>query len=191
MNNKALNLVIFGLVCAILSVVLSTASLALIPKSQPFWILCLDLLSTLADLGLTIMLYRAIKAFFPEQSLISIATAGIAVFILMPLWFGFKIFVFEGSFNLSLPINSLYLNLFDNLLHKLIDPSVTYFTKTLFAESLVTEHFFTYVLTLLTDLTHFIVIPLIPFILMFQNILRGTEVYQFSSFEEETHEPQL
>jgi hypothetical protein len=109
----------------------------------------------------------------------------------MPLWFGFKIFIFEGSFNLSVAVNSLYLALFDNILHQLIDPTVLYFTKTLFAEADVATNFIKYLLTFLTELTVILAIPLLPFVLMIQNILRGTEVYQFNQLMEEPHEPKL
>jgi len=191
MNNKALNHLILCLTAALISVALTTMTLALIPQKEVILILSIQFIGALMDLMVAFWLYQFIKELFPKQSNWSIMTAGISVFILMPLWFGFKIFIFEGSFNLSVAVNSLYLALFDNILHQLIDPTVLYFTKILFAEADVATNFIKYLLTFLTELTVILAIPLLPFVLMIQNILRGTEVYQFNQLMEEPHEPKL
>lgn len=191
MNNKALNHLILSLTAALISVALTTLTIALIPQKETVLILSVGFISALMDLMVAFFLYFFIKELFPTQSNWSILTAGISVFVLMPLWFGFKIFVFEGSFNLSVAVNSLYLALFDNVLHRLIDPTVLYFSKTLFAEADVATRFIEYVLTFLTELTISVAVPILPFILMIQNLLRGTEVYQFVPVQEENNEPKL
>jgi len=191
MNNKALNHLILSLTAALISVALTTLTLALIPKKEVLLILGLDLISALMDLLVALWLYFFIKECFPKQSNVSILIAGISVFVLMPLWFGFRIYIFEGSFNLSVAVNSLYLALFDNVLRRLVDPTVLYFTKTLFADAEVAPRFIQYLLTILTELIQILAIPLLPFGLMIMNLLRGTEVYQFAQIQEKTDEPRL
>lgn len=191
MNNKALNHLILSLTAALISVALTTLTLALIPKTQVLLILGLDLISALMDLLVALWLYFFIKECFPKQTNMSILIAGISVFVLMPLWFGFRIYIFEGGFNLSVAVNSLYLALFDNVLRRLIDPTVLYFSKTLFAESDVVYRFAQYLLAILTELIQVLAIPLLPFGLMIMNLLRGTEVYQFAQIQEKIDEPKL
>lgn len=191
MNNKALNHLIISLLAAVISILLSTLSAVLIPENQALTLVGIKFLSAIADLLVVIYLYLTIKTFFAHQSWISIVVAALGAMAVMPLWFGFKIFVFEGTFNLGGAVISLYVAFFDNLLHKIVDPSVLYFSKTLFSEAAVLEHFIEYVLTILTEIINFVAIPLFPIIFMISDLLRGNEVYQFSKQEEEADEPKL
>ena len=113
MNNKALNHLILCLTAALISVALTTMTLALIPQKEVILILSIQFIGALMDLMVAFWLYLFIKELLPKQSHWSIMTGGI------------------------------------------------------------------------------LAIQLLPFVLMIQNILRGTEVYQFNQLMEEPHEPKL
>jgi hypothetical protein len=191
MNNKALNHLIISLLAAVISILLTTISVILIPDNQILLLMGIQLINALADFMIVVYLYLTIKTLFTHQSWISIISAGVGALVLMPLWFGFKIFVLEGTYNLGTAIISVYLLIFDNLVTKLVDPSVVYFSKTLFSEAAVPEYFLRYVLTLLTEFINFVAIPVFPIILMIKDLMRGTEVYQFTKPEENNDEPKL
>jgi hypothetical protein len=107
---------------------------------------------------------------------------------MIPVWFGFRAYVFDGTFEINRSINSLYLAYFSNVMDKVIGQTVIYFSGTLFAEEAVLEHLILYVFSFLSDLISYILIPILPFILMTKDLLKGNEVYYFSKQEEETED---
>ena len=191
MNNKALNHLIISLLAAVISILLTTISVILIPDNQILLLMGIQLLIACVDLLVVIYFYLTIKSIFTHQSWISIVVAAFGALALMPAWFGFKLFVFEGSFNLATAFISLYGLFLDNLVTKLYEPTVAYFSSTLFTEANVPEFFLRYLFTLLTEIINFVAIPLFPVILMIRDLMRGTEVYQFSKPEEVIDEPKL
>lgn len=182
--NKALNHLILLLGAAIAGLAFTAIAVILIPSEKIIEQSAVMLLSAIADLFITIYLYWFIRDLFPKQSKVSAITAALATIVLMPLWFGFKLFVTEGGFNLTVAVDHLYLTFIDNLLAKVITPTVTYFSKTLFEENAVLEHMAEYGLHVLDDLIVWVLVPLSPLILMTRDLMRGHEVYRFGNPEE-------
>ena len=191
MNNKALNHLIVCLSAALISILLTTLSIIVIPDTQVLLEMAIRLGSVFADFIVVIYLYLTIKLFFRHQSKISIITACIATLIIMPLWFASKTFIFEGSFDLGAEVFAMTAGMIDNVIAKLLDPSVAYFSKTLFSEANVPEYLIRYVLSFLADFIMILAIPFGPIVLLMKDLFRGTEVYQFGKADEEPNESKL
>lgn len=191
MNNRALNHLITCLLAALISILLITASIILVPDKQILLEMTIKLGAACADFVVVIYFYLTIKDFFAHQSRIAIITAFVSTLIIMPLWFAFKTYIFEGTFDLGAEVFTLTMAIIDNVSAKLIDPSVAYFSKTLFSEANVPEYLFRFVFTFVTAFITILAIPFGPFVLMIKDLLRGNEVYQFGKAEEESDEPKL
>lgn len=188
MNKKALDHLIITIAAAIASLIFTTISVTLIKEEQELYRSLLAFLSACCDGIVFITLYQSIRSFFKDQTPVSIIVAALLSFVMIPIWFGFRAYVFDGAFEINRSINSLYIAYFNNVLDKVIDQTVTYFSVTLFAEEAVFEHLVLYVFSFLTDLISYILIPILPFIMMTKDLLKGNEVYHFSKQEEETED---
>lgn len=188
MNKKALDHLIITLAAAIASLIFTTIQVTLIKSEQELVKTALVFLSACSDGLLLINLYLSIRFFFRSQTTVALIVAAVVSIVMTPLWFGFRAYVFEGAFEINRSINSLYVAYFNNVMDKVIDQTVTYFSVTLFAEEAVFEHLLLYVLSFLGDVISYILIPILPLILMVKEILRGNEVYRFSKEEEETED---
>jgi len=105
------------------------------------------------------------------------------VFII--LWTVFKQYVVEGSFNILFGLDYLYLSFFDNLNKLIIRSILTYFGFTLFSATDVINQMIIFTLKLLTNTIAIVIIPFIPGILIFRDLLRGNEEYKFTKEEQE------
>lgn len=191
MNNKALNHLIFSLTAAVAGIVLTTLSMTLIKENRGNLWLALLFMSACADTLIAIHFYKAIKEIFRKQATKAVFIAGLAALILMPLWAAFRLYLFQGDFSVTSAVSTMYLSFFANLSRKIVDQTVTYFSVTLFAQADVLGYFTRYVLILLTDFTALIMIPLLPFILVINDLIKGDDVYQFTNPKDDQDEPKL
>jgi len=192
MNQKTLNRLIIALSASVISIALTLIIVTTISKEQVLLTLLINLLSVIADAVIMIALYYAIQAIFPHKTVPSILISAIGVVIILPLWYGFKLFVFEGDFNLGVVFNSLYVLYINNFMEKIFNAITTYFGVTLFTAPDVVTQFFTFLLKLLTDTIHYVLVPIMPIILIIRDSIVGNEEYQFNNeVTEKEHDPLL
>ena len=181
MNQKTLNRLIIALGACMVSIALTLIIVTMISKEQGLLSLLINLLSVIADAVIMIALYYAIQAIFPHRTIVSVFTAAIGIIIILPLWYGFKLFAFEGDFNLGVVFNSLYVMYVNNFIVKIVNALTTYFGLTLFTSPDVVNQFFTFLLKFLTDSIHYVLIPILPIVLMIRDSIVGNEEYQFNN----------
>ncbi len=185
MKNKTLNHFIIAFSACIISLGLVTVSILWIPKEQILLQLTLTLLSAIADAYVLITFYNAIKGFFSRNSEIGLWVAGIVVFLLMPVWIGFKLYVFEGDFNLAVVINTNYLNFFDNFMVLILEKLTSYFSTTLFNAPDVLNQLVIFSLEFMDNAIIYFFIPILPLILIIRDLFSGNEEYKFTKEEQE------
>lgn len=181
MNQKTLNRLIIALSACVISVAFTLINVVMISKEQVLLTLLINLLSVIADAVIMVSLYYAISAIFSHKTVASVLISAIGVVILLPLWYGFKRFVFEGDFNLGVVLNTLYVLYINNFIIKIINGITTYFGVTLFNAPDVVTQFFTFLLKITTDTIHYILIPILPIILIIRDAIVGNEEYQFNN----------
>ncbi len=185
MNNKTLNHFIIAFSACMISLGFIAISIFWIPKEQIFLQLTMALLSAIADVYVLITFYTAIKGFFSKNKEIAYWVAGVVVFLLMPVWIGFKLYVFEGNFDLAVVINANYLRFFDNFMVKILGKLATYFSTTLFNAPDVFNQLIIFSLQFMHNVLVYFVIPILPLILIIKDLFSGNEEYQFTKEEQE------
>ncbi len=192
MNQKTLNRLIVALSACLISLAFTLINTTMITKEQVLLLLLINLLSVIADAVIMIAFYFAIQAIFPHKTTVSVLISALGVVVILPLWYGFKLFIFEGDFNLGVIFNSLYVLYINNFLEKIVKGITTYFGVTLFNAPDVVNQFFTFFLKITTDIVNFLLIPILPIILAIRDAIVGNEEYQFNNESiEKKHDPEV
>lgn len=185
MKNKALNHLIYALLAGFASIGFTAISILLKNIDRFYVDLILVLLSSMMDVGLLFFIYVAIKSLFNKDSEIAIWIAGLSTIVISILWLTFKIYVFEGIFDVLEAVYRLYLSIFYRLTYDVWDVITTYFGVTLFAATDVINQMVIFTLTIIRNIIAVIVVPILPGILVFRDLLIGTEEYKFTKEEQE------
>jgi len=185
MKNKSLNYLIYALLAGFASIGFTALSILLKNIDRFYVDLILVLLSSMMDVGLLLFVYVVIKSLFNKDSEIAIWIAGLSTIVISILWLTFKIYVFEGIFDLLEAVYRLYLSIFYRLTYDIWDVITTYFGITLFAATDVINQMVIFTLTIVRNIVAVIVIPFLPGILVFRDLLIGTEEYKFTKEEQE------
>jgi hypothetical protein len=185
MKNKTLNNLIFALLACFASIGLTALSI-LIKNIDRFYVdLILLFISSFMDICILIFIYNAIKSIFKKNTDLSIWIAGLSTILVSILWLTFKIYVFEGIFDVLEVIDRIYISIFSRMNYDVWEVIVTYFGITLFAATDVINQMVIFTLTILRNLIIVILIPLLPVLLVFRDLLNGTEEYKFTKEEQE------
>lgn len=185
MKNKTLNHLIYALLAGFASIGFTALSLLLKNIDRYYLDLIFLLLSSLMDVAILFFIYTAIKSSFKKNSELSIWVAGISMIIFSILWLSFKLYVFEGIFNILEASYRLYLSILDRFNYDVLDVIVTYFGITLFAATDVINQMVIFTLTITRNIIASLFIPLLPGIMIFRDLLNGTEEYKFTKEEKE------
>jgi hypothetical protein len=185
MKNKTLNYLIFALLACFASIGLSTLSILLKNIDRYYVGLILVLLASFVDACILIFIYISVKSFFSKKSEFSVWIAGFSMLVISILWLTFKIYVFEGIFDVIEASYRLYLSILNRLNHEVWDVIVTYFGTTLFSATDVINQMVIFTLTIARNIIAVVLITLLPGILIFRDLLNGTEEYKFTKEEQE------
>jgi len=185
MKNKTLNHLIYALLAGFASIGFTALSLLLKNIDRYYLDLIFLLLSSLMDVAILFFIYTAIKSSFKKHTELSIWLAGISMIIFSILWLSFKLYVFEGIFNVLEASYRLYLSILDRFNYDVLDVIVTYFGITLFAATDVINQMVIFTLTITRNIIASLFIPLFPGIMIFRDLLNGTEEYKFTKEEKE------
>jgi hypothetical protein len=185
MKNKPLNHLIFALLACFTSIGLTALSILLKNSERYYLNLIFLLLSSMMDLGILFFIYTAIKSIFKKHSELSIWVAGLSTILISILWLSFKLYVFEGIFDVLEASYRLYLSILDRINYDVFDVIVTYFGITLFAATDVINQMVIFTLTISRNVIAFILVPLLPGFMIFRDLLNGTEEYKFTKEEKE------
>jgi len=185
MKNKTLNHLIYALLAGFASIGFTALSLLLKNIDRYYLDLIFLLLSSMMDVAILFFIYTAIKSSFKKHTELSIWVAGISMIIFSILWLSFKLFVFEGIFNVLEASYRLYLSILDRFNYDVLDVIVTYFGITLFAATDVINQMVIFTLTISRNIIASLFIPLFPGIMIFRDLLNGTEEYKFTKEEKE------
>jgi len=185
MKNKALNHLIFALLAGFASIGFTALSLLLKNIDRYYLDLIFLLLSSLMDVAILFFIYTAIKSSFKKHSELAIWVAGLSMVVFSILWLTFKLYVFEGIFDVFEAIYRLYISILYRLNYDVWDVIVTYFGITLFAATDVINQMVIFTLTISRNIIDSLFIPLFPGIMIFRDLLNGTEEYKFTKEEKE------
>lgn len=183
MKNKTLNYLILVLLTCIASIGLTTLSILSKNNDRFYLNLIMILLSVILDFIGVLLFYGAIKSSFKLKTELTIWVAGGSALLYIILWSAFKHTVFEGVFDLMMSIDMLYLSFFNNVFKQIIQSVLTYFGTTLFSATDVINQMVIFTLKIFSNLMSFVIIPLLPGILIFRDLLRGNEEYKFTKEE--------
>jgi hypothetical protein len=185
MKNKTLNNLIFALLACFASIGL-TALAILVKNIDRFYVdLIMVLIASFMDVCILLFVYNAIKSIFKKNTDLSIWVAGLSMLLVSILWLTFKIYVFEGIFDVVEALYRIYISIFYRLNYDVWDVIVNYFGVTLFTATDVINQMVIFTLTIVRNLIIVILIPLLPAILVFRDLLNGTEEYKFTKEEQE------
>jgi hypothetical protein len=185
MKNKTLNNLIFALLACFASIGLTALSI-LIRNIDRFYVdLIMVLIASFMDVCILFFIYVSIKSLFKRTTELSIWIAGLSTLLVSILWLTFKIYVFEGIFDVLEALYRIYISILYRLNYDVWDVIVTYFGITLFAATDVINQMVIFTLTIARNLIIVILIPLLPAILVFRDLLIGTEEYKFTKEEQE------